>query len=90
MPHQYSTQSTQSTRARSAEVKLTVKELLGVEGKETLEDSVSDTSSTEGSDDLVLEVVGVTSDGSDVPVSTHDLLVGGDKVSDQEEDGHDW
>lgn len=54
-----------------------------------MEYSVTNSTSTESSDDLVLEVVGVSSDGGDVPVSSHDLLVGGNEVSDEKEDGHD-
>ena len=66
-----------------------VEELLAVEGLETAEDTLTDTADSDGTDDLVLEVVLVLGDLSDVPVTTGDLLVGRDEVADEGEDGHD-
>ena len=54
-----------------------------------MEDTVTDSTTSEGTDDLALEVVSVLGDGSDVPVTGHDLLVGGDEVADEEEDRHE-
>jgi hypothetical protein len=68
---------------------IVVEELLAVECLQTAEDTLSDTANGNGTDDLVLEIVLVLGDGSDVPVTGHDLLVGGDKVADEDEDGHD-
>lgn len=66
-----------------------VEELLAVEGLETAEDTLTDTADSDGTDDLTLEVELVLGDGSDVPVTVLDLLVGRDEVADEEEDGHD-
>ena len=66
-----------------------VKQLLAVEGLETAEHTLTDTADSDGTDNLVLEVVLVLSDLSDVPVTTGDLLVGRDEVADEGEDGHD-
>jgi hypothetical protein len=66
-----------------------VQELLAVEGLETAEHTLSDTTDSDGTDNLVLEVVLVLSDLSDVPFTLDDLLVGGDEVADEGQDGHD-
>ena len=66
-----------------------VEELLAVEGLETAKDTLTNTANSDGTDNLVLEVVLVLSDLSDVPVTTGDLLVGRDEVADEGEDGHD-
>ena len=66
-----------------------VEELLAVECLQTAEDTLTDTADSDGTDDLVLEVVLVLGDLSDVPVTTGDLLVGRDEVADEGEDGHD-
>lgn len=66
-----------------------VEELLAVEGLETAEHTLTNTADSDGTNDLVLEVVLVLSDLSDVPVTAGDLLVGGDEVADESEDGHD-
>lgn len=71
-------------------VQLTVEQLLAVEGKEPLEDTVTDTSSSNGSDNLALEVVGVLGDACDVPdLGVDGLGVCGHKVPHEEEDGHE-
>lgn len=64
-------------------------ELLAVEGLEALEDTVADTATADGTDDLALEVIGVTGDLGDVPLVVDDLLMGGDEVADEDEHGHD-
>jgi len=51
-----------------------VDELLAVEGQQTLEDAVTDTTSTNGANNLALEIVGVASNLRDHPVSTLDHL----------------
>ena len=90
-----------------------VEELLAVEGLQALEDTVSDSTNSDSSDNLTLEVVSerkrgerkgqrrsssrqsrdgysrVASDLGDVPATGSDLLVGGDKVADEDEDGHE-
>lgn len=66
-----------------------VEEFLAVEGYETSQDTFSDTSDTDGGDDLALDIEGVLGDGSDVPFTTRDHLVRGDKVADEGEHGQD-
>jgi hypothetical protein len=61
----------------------------GVEGLASLEDTLADSAATNGTDDLTLEIVGVLGDSSNIPAARDDLLVGGDKVSDQNEHSHD-
>lgn len=53
-----------------------VEELLAVKGNQTLKDTVTDTASTDGTDDLALQVKGVASDFRDLPVTTLDHLCG--------------
>ena len=66
-----------------------VKEFLAVEGHETLQDTVTNTASTDGSDDLALQIECVAGDVRHLPVTTLDHLVSRDKVADEEEDAHD-
>lgn len=66
-----------------------VEQLLAVERLETPQDTLTDTANGNGTDNLVLKVVLVLGDGSDVPVTTCNLLVSGDEVADQDEHGHD-
>lgn len=66
-----------------------VQKLLAVEGLESPQDTLADTADGDGADDFVLEVVFILGDGGDVPVTGLDLLVGGDEVADEGEDGHD-
>jgi hypothetical protein len=66
-----------------------VQKLLAVEGLQPPEDTLTDTADSDGTDDLVLEVILLLGDGGDVPLTTLDLLVGGDEVADEGEDGHD-
>lgn len=64
-----------------------VEEFLTVERYETSQDTFTDTSDTNGSNDLALNIEGVLGNGSDVPFTTGDLLVSGDKVADESEHG---
>lgn len=66
-----------------------VQELLAFEGLETAEHTLTDTADSDGTDDLALKVELVLGDGSDVPLTAGDLLVGRDEVADQGQDGHD-
>lgn len=66
-----------------------VEELLAVEGLQTAEDTFTDTANGNGTNGLALEVELVLGDGSNVPLTVADLLVGRDEVADQGEDGHD-
>lgn len=66
-----------------------VGELGAVEGLQSLKDTRADTSRTEGTDNLAFEIVRLPRDLGDVPVTLKVLSVGGDKVSDENEDGHD-
>jgi len=66
-----------------------VKELLAVEWLETTEDTLTDTADSDGTDNLTLKIELVLGGSSDVPVTSNDLLVGWDKVADEDEDGHD-
>jgi hypothetical protein len=75
-----------SFRERSIVV---VEEFFAVKWSQTLKDTVTDTASTDGTDNLALQVKGVASDVRDLPVTTFDHLVGRNKVPDEEEDGHD-
>lgn len=51
-----------------------VEELLAVKGNQTLKDTVTDTASTDGTDDLTLQVKGVAGDFRNLPVTTLDHL----------------
>jgi hypothetical protein len=66
-----------------------VEKLLAVEGHETLEDTVANAASTDGADDLVLQVERVAGDLRDLPVAALNHLVGGYEVPDEQEDAHD-
>lgn len=66
-----------------------VKELLAVEGLKTTQDTFTDTADGNGSDNLVLQVVFVLGNRSNVPVSVANLVVCGNKVTDKSKDSHD-
>jgi hypothetical protein len=53
-----------------------VEELLAVKGNQALKDTVTDTASTDGTDDLALQVKGIAGDFRDLPVTTLDHLYG--------------
>lgn len=66
-----------------------VEELLAVERLETAQDTLTDTADSDGTNNLALEIKLVLGGGGDVPFTSLDLLVGGDEVTDEGEDGHD-
>jgi hypothetical protein len=66
-----------------------VQKLLALEGLETTEHTLTNTANGDGTDNLVLEIVLVLGDLGDVPLTLSNLLVGGDEVADESEDGHD-
>lgn len=66
-----------------------VEELLAVKGLETAEDTLANAADSDGTDNLVLKVVLLLGNGSDVPLTALDLLVGGHEVADEDEDCHD-
>ena len=51
-----------------------IEEFLAIEGHETLQDAVADTSGADGADDLALEIKRVARDVRDLPVTTLDHL----------------
>lgn len=65
-----------------------VEKLLAVEGLEAAEDTLADAADGDGADNLALEVVLLLGGGGDVPLATLNLLVGGDEVADEDQDGH--
>jgi hypothetical protein len=66
-----------------------VQQLLAVKGLETAENTLANAADCDSTDNLALEVVLLLGDAGDVPLAGSDLLVGGDKVADEDEDGHD-
>lgn len=74
---------------RGQRLVVVVEQLLAVEGLETAQDTLADTADSDGTDNLALEVELVLGSGGDVPLAGLDLLVGGDEVAHEEEDGHD-
>ena len=66
-----------------------VQQLLAVERLQPSQHSLADSAHSNGSNNLVLEIVFVLGHTSDVPFAGLDLLVGGDEVADEDEDGHD-
>lgn len=66
-----------------------VEELLAVEGLETAQDTLTDTANSDGTDNLALKVELVLGGSGNVPLTSLDLLVGGNEVADEGEDGHD-
>jgi len=66
-----------------------VQQLLAVEGLETAEHTLTNTTNSHGTDDLAFKIVFVLGNSCNVPVSSLDLFVGRDKVADEGEDGHD-
>ena len=65
-----------------------VGELGAVEGLQSLENARANTSGAKGTNDLTFKVVGLTSYLSNVPVTFEVLSIGGNKVADENEDGH--
>lgn len=66
-----------------------VQQLLALECLQSPQHTLTNTSHSNSSNDLVLEIILVLCDGSDVPVTVLDLFVGGHKVADESQDGHD-
>ena len=66
-----------------------VEELLAVEWLQALEDTEADAASTDGTDDLALEVERVARDVRDLPLATLDHLVCGHEVAHEQEHAHD-
>jgi hypothetical protein len=66
-----------------------VQKLLAVEWLQSAQDTLADTTNSNGTDNLVLEIVLVLGDSGDIPVTSGDLLVSWDKVADEDENGHD-
>ena len=51
-----------------------IEEIFAIEGHETLQNAVADTTGADGADDLVLEIKRVARDVGDLPVTTLDHL----------------
>jgi hypothetical protein len=66
-----------------------VEELLAVEWLQSAEDTLTNATNSDGTHDLVLEVIFVLSDLGDVPVTAGDLFVSRNEVADEDENGHD-
>lgn len=76
-------------RLRGQRLVVIVQQLLAVKRLQATQDTLADAADGDGTDDLVLEVVLLLGGGGDVPLAALNLLVGGDKVADEDEDGHD-
>lgn len=66
-----------------------VQKLLAVEWLETAQNTLTDTADSNSTDNLVLQVELVLGGSGNIPLTTLDLLVGGDEVAHQGQDGHD-
>lgn len=55
---------------------------------ESSQNALADTTDTNCTNDLVLEIILLLGDGCNIPVTSLHLLVSGDKVSNQYQDGH--
>lgn len=66
-----------------------VEKLLAVEGLKTAEDALANAADGDGTDNLALEVVLLLGSSGDIPLTTLNLLVGGNEVSDENQDGHE-
>lgn len=64
-----------------------VEEFLAVEGHETSQDTFTDTSNTNGGNNFAFNIERVLGDGSNVPFTTGNHLVGRNKVADKSEHG---
>lgn len=74
---------------RGQRLVVVVEELLAVKRLEAAENTLANAADSNGTNNLVLKVVLLLGNSSDVPVAALDLLVSGDKVADEDEDGHD-
>lgn len=68
---------------------IVVEELLAVEWLQSAEDTLANSANGNCSNDLSFEIVLVLGHSGHVPVTRSDLLVCGDEVADEGEDGHD-
>lgn len=68
---------------------IVVEELFAVEWLQSAEHTLTNTANGHGTNDLALKVVLVLGDFSNVPISTSNLLVCWNKVSDEDKGGHD-
>lgn len=66
-----------------------VQEFFAVESLQSSQHTLADPADGDGTDDLVLEIVLVLGRAGHIPLAGLDLLVGGDEVADEDEDGHD-
>lgn len=66
-----------------------VEKLLAVEGLETAQDTLTNAANSDGTDNLALKIVLLLGSSGNIPLATLNLLVGGDKVSDEDEDSHE-
>lgn len=66
-----------------------VEQFLAVEWLQSAEDTLANSADGNGSDDLSFKIVFILSHSGHVPLARRDLLVCGDKVTDESEDGHD-
>ena len=66
-----------------------VQKLLAVKRLQSAQHTLANTDNSDGTDDLVLQIVLVLCDGGDVPVTTLDHLASWAKVADKSQDGHD-
>jgi hypothetical protein len=64
-----------------------VEEFLAVEGYETSQDTFTDTSDTDGGNNLALDIERVFCNLSDIPLTSCNLLMSWDKVADESEHG---
>ena len=62
---------------------------LAVEGSESSQDTFTDSSDGDGANDLVFEVVLISSNGGNVPLLVLDLPVSWNEVADKDQDCHD-
>lgn len=66
-----------------------VQQLLAVEGLEALQDTTANAANTKRTDHLVLDIVRVHGNLSDIPCAIHVLVVRRHKVADKDQDCHD-
>jgi hypothetical protein len=66
-----------------------VQQLLAIERLQSPQDALANPSHGDGPHDLALEIKLVLGRGRDVPFASLDLLVGGNEVAHEDEDGHD-
>ena len=65
-----------------------VQEFLAIKPFQAPKDALTDSSNSDSSDDLILKIVLLLGNGSNVPFTGNNLLVGGDKIADKGEDSH--